>query len=490
MLRTQPLSFAKQNAAEIRDSLFETYKELEQECKRITDRFKLIHRSQLSNDHIYLPEDRIGFKRISTFRKLINSIPNNELHESQFMFTDAWFKSVLPHFFSEEWENNSDELSAEFGLDDRSLYTLTIAPRRWGKTRGVCIFIFAVLIAIPGIKITVYASVKRYAEEIKRQVMRFFQLTDRERFVVGDCPEKLFIGEAPLSAGSGRLSAKAKEACDKTTTSVLWTLSAGSQARTVRGSGGDIVIFEEAAFITQTLLMAILPVLSVTNTALIAISTAMGPDNIYTKLFESKDLTGKPLFKIMWVRLVCKRCEHLDLRDSGNICPHVNVRPPPWRSLESQKRVDRFMTESASRQELSGLIVENGFYLFRPYLKDFRSCVINVNECGIRAAESNQMTIYMGIDPAESGICEFAFLSYIVIDEKPVVKKPPFVYFVMCAYFFFFVLAGRRVWDDQEGIIAFISADRHQLKKTAASPMNQIFCSGIVCGHIGFCGAP
>ncbi len=69
--------------------------------------------------------------------------------------------------------------------------------------------------------------------------------------------------------------------------------------QTLRGTGGDVVYLEEAAFIDDAVIYeVVLPLLQMTGTALIGISTPPDdPGNFYSSLFDMKEASGDPLFE-------------------------------------------------------------------------------------------------------------------------------------------------------------------------------------------------
>ena len=84
-------------------------------------------------------------------------------------------------------------------------------------------------------------------------------------------------------------------------------------SKTLRGSGGDVLWLEEAAFMPPSLFFeVVLPLLEVDKTSMLAISTPSpeGNMNFYTTMMDSKDPnTGKPMFKVLKVGLACDACQ-------------------------------------------------------------------------------------------------------------------------------------------------------------------------------------
>ena len=86
--------------------------------------------------------------------------------------------------------------------------------------------------------------------------------------------------------------------------------SPGPQVATTKGTGGDIIILEEAAYIDPGFFYeTVAPLLIMGDTSLLAISTLREEVNFYTRLMRMRDrLTSAPLFTCLSVQLACKQC--------------------------------------------------------------------------------------------------------------------------------------------------------------------------------------
>ena len=67
----------------------------------------------------------------------------------------------------------------------------------------------------------------------------------------------------------------------------------------LRGTGGDLVILEEAAFIDESVFNeVVIPLLEVSNTVLVGISTPLDKNNYYSSLVNLVDDQGKRVFHL------------------------------------------------------------------------------------------------------------------------------------------------------------------------------------------------
>ena len=72
------------------------------------------------------------------------------------------------------------------------------------------------------------------------------------------------------------------------------------QIGTTKGTGGDVLILEEAAYCDEGFFYeTVAPILSIGSASLVAISTLTSEINFYTRLIKMKDpATDRPLFAV------------------------------------------------------------------------------------------------------------------------------------------------------------------------------------------------
>ena len=109
-------------------------------------------------------------------------------------------------------------------------------------------------------------------------------------------------------------------------------------ARTLRGTGGDLTISEEAAFISPDVWTeVVIPLIEVKDTALIAISTPLDSSKTKYTLGNMKNENNHSVFEVLEARAACRACIK-SLPDPSK-CPHVQFERPSWKSKEKQKIV-------------------------------------------------------------------------------------------------------------------------------------------------------
>ena len=97
------------------------------------------------------------------------------------------------------------------------------------------------------------------------------------------------------------------------------------QIGTTKGTGGDVLILEEAAYCDEGFFYeTVAPILSVGTASLVAISTLTSEINFYTRLIKMRDpSTGRPLFTTRCIELVCEKC-----KEEGKSQDCVSALPP------------------------------------------------------------------------------------------------------------------------------------------------------------------
>ncbi len=120
------------------------------------------------------------------------------------------------------------------------------------------------------------------------------------------------------------------------------------QISTTKGTGGDLIVLEEAAYVEPGFFYeTVAPLLLIGNTSLIAISTLTSEINFYTRLLRMRDkVTGLPLFTSISVQLACRRCIE-DGRAAA--CVHMLHLVPRWQSSDRHVKLKTIMQVLAKK---------------------------------------------------------------------------------------------------------------------------------------------
>jgi len=120
------------------------------------------------------------------------------------------------------------------------------------------------------------------------------------------------------------------------------TLCVYVQIGTTKGTGGDVLILEEAAYCDEGFFYeTVAPILSVGSASLVAISTLTSEINFYTRLIKMRDpATGRPLFVTRSIELCCEKCKE---DGKSHECVHMLHLVPSWQSQERHRKLHVMM---------------------------------------------------------------------------------------------------------------------------------------------------
>ena len=180
------------------------------------------------------------------------------------------------------------------------------------------------------------------------------------------------------------------------------------QVGTTKGTGGEILILEEAAYVHPNFFYeTVAPLMIVGNTTLLGISTLTSEINFYTRLLKLRDKsTGAPMFCSLSIKLSCDQCQE---EGKATECVHLLHLVPRWQNSERHVRLKTIMQDRPDliQSELAGLA-------FDSLQQAFRSTDID------RAFEARDRQpildedIFIMIDPAAGGPqSDYAVLSFV-----------------------------------------------------------------------------
>ena len=176
---------------------------------------------------------------------------------------------------------------------------------------------------------------------------------------------------------------------------------------TTKGTGGDIIILEEAAYVDANFFYeTVAPLMTIGTTCFLAISTLRDEINFYTRLMRMKDrMTGQPMFTCLSVQLACPKC-----RDEGKAadCIHLLHLVPRWQSGERHMRLKTIMQDRPDliQSELAGMAFDSLQCVFR-------SADLEVMFTQEPPEPELNADVYLFIDPAAGGPqSDYAILSF------------------------------------------------------------------------------
>jgi len=247
-----------------------------------------------------------GDRYVRNIRQTLDTF-GYERTTSQRRFHDAYLQACLPAIYGpRDFSRNQSRILAEHGLAKMHYEVLVVSPRRWGKTFSIGMFCAAMLLNSPGCWISVFSTGQRASTALLDTVGKFINAAGAADRIVKKNQEELFVKCAPG---------------DPPEEDYRFLRSYPSSVSGLKGVGAKVVILEEASRLdNQVFTEVVVPLLGVSGTALLGISTPLGEENLYSELVNSVDPTsGDRLFRTLEVVLICPACQKAGVKD---VCPH------------------------------------------------------------------------------------------------------------------------------------------------------------------------
>jgi hypothetical protein len=182
----------------------------------------------------------------------------------------------------------------------------------------------------------------------------------------------------------------------------------------LRGITANIVILEEAAFISPALFYEVIaPLLGVERTVVLAISTPdESEDNYYSRLMDIKDPMEEnaPLFKTIRIGLACDTCVS---NNQASQCTHKQKLVPPWKSSRRQDKMRKIMAADKHlfMRENLGMISNSTQFMFPPHM------VKRLHDATPFQFSRKCNLLYCAIDPSGGGTQSDYAVSTICVEK-------------------------------------------------------------------------
>ena len=163
--------------------------------------------------------DKLGYARSAT---------QKEIHKGM-------VASVLPRIFRYESDTEIKVAMAQYNLKETSQQFMVLCPRRHGKTIATALFISAYLLAIPTCTVSVYSTARRASQELLNLIKKMVNTLPMAKQFESISNQETY--EITINGDKRRCS------------------SYPGCSRTLRGTGGDLIVLEEAAYIDEVKLI-------------------------------------------------------------------------------------------------------------------------------------------------------------------------------------------------------------------------------------------
>jgi hypothetical protein len=279
-----------------------------------------------------VPGDQITYDLRAAIRKFPRCTAQ------QLLFTEVFWASQCPFIYGNDFEVHETRIKQENNTDEFYQYALVCCPRRWGKTYITSIYCACTLLTVPDSKIVLYSPGKRQSQMIMDLVRdHLTYLRDTHGYLYETVMGKDNQENLHIIVDGNRRS----------------IVGLPAKAETVRGTGGTLIICEEAAVMPLKFISnVVFPVTAVGLASCICISTIQGDSmegeqNWFTTLLDMCYPDGRPMFNTFKLYQACKACI-----DAGQAekCEHLKDELPWWHKQSKQMLV-RDMMEKLGQGE-------------------------------------------------------------------------------------------------------------------------------------------
>ena len=315
--------------------------------------------------------DKMGYTRSAT---------QKEIHKGM-------VASVLTRVFQHESDTEMKLAMQDYGLKETSQQFMVLCPRRHGKTVATALFIAAYLLSIPTCTVSVYSTARRASQELLNMIKKMVAtLPMAKSFETVNNQETL-----ELSINGDKRRCSSYPGC----------------SRTLRGTGGDLIVLEEAAYIDESIFNeVVIPLLEIEVTSVIAISTPSTEDNYYSKLRDLRTKAGVPVFTVFTAKRMCPVC----VAEGKDTCVHLEVDKAPWKSGGKRDIVEALYGANTvlAKRELEGTVMDD---MQSAYSKRMVHATFDAPRIRFRGGIDPPKVVYVAIDPSGGGASKFSMAS-------------------------------------------------------------------------------
>ena len=171
-----------------------------------------------------------GWRRLKTLRKALDSFKPFERTRMQKRFHHAFMQATAMHLFKDDTDVDLARVMSINGWKHLKQQCLAMTPRRFGKTMSVGMFVAAYLYSVENAEICIFSTGRRASQKLLELIKSLIEKlpNGRERILKFN-QEILNVSNFDGSPGASKLS------------------SFPSNAKTLRGVGGNLVIMEEVS---------------------------------------------------------------------------------------------------------------------------------------------------------------------------------------------------------------------------------------------------
>ena len=312
--------------------------------------------------------------------------------KDQKIFHEAFLHACIPIIYGDEWEKDRVAILRYHGISKISQEVMCMTPRRWGKTWSVAMFVAAMAVTVPGLRILIFSTGGRASGSLMELIVKFIGYAGYERHICKVGVERVSIARGERPPGVTVRSAAAKDMTQLASTAHIFSFPASVSS--LRGCTGRLILVEEAAFLKEEMFkQVIVPLLGVVGTVMLMISTPDDEYGYYVELMNTKNEHGEPMFKTIRIGLSCDACVKTGTMAQ---CVHVVRNFPPWKTaglLAKQSPIMARDSKTNARENYGVLASDRQFVFGKNYIQTWFT--------GLRVRLFDPVdTVFMAVDPA------------------------------------------------------------------------------------------
>ena len=330
--------------------------------------------------------------------KMRSLISRRYMTKNQLIIMEILISANLENIYGYAFKDNELRIKKENSVHKIRPYVFVGVPRRNGKTFVVAWFVTVALLYMQNVECVIFAP-------SRDQTKIFFQEIRASLDFV-----------AALGIPFKVISNSMKEICIRSPCENYYNkiLALGSNSDTSRGISANIVIADELSFITDAYLKSvILPLLMVSKTSFIGISTVNGEENHFFKFLSMQDTEDASCpIEVFQFYGACFNCRH-----KGNVesCKHLINEQPDWISDSRKKDVAKMYKvlggEDMARQEIMGMVKQENVNAFdENHITRMFDAQHMVDE---KIFSIKPSMVYSVIDPTGGGGSDLAIVSFV-----------------------------------------------------------------------------
>ena len=331
--------------------------------------------------------------------RIRSALTQLNLGYQQRLFSEVFIQANLQNIYGDEYRYNEVNIKKKNAVDTLPVLTLISLPRRSGKSWGVSRCIAAALVCIPNWSCAVFSPFQRQSDYLMEMVRNALDTLKEIGFEFEFSPGK--NNQETLGLTWGR------------TSSVFHALPA--KEGSTRGITAKCIILEEMAVMPAAFFKKVpLPLLMVSGSVMIGISSIMETTNYFSNLLSFND-PRKNIRDSIYSYKFQAACNQCIAKGTARECRHMNNEIGEWLPPERRDLVSAIYLhlgdEETMDQENLGIshdITKAAFdskLIHRLFSKD--------NPLVRSLSSENTKVIYSFIDPTGGGKSDLAICSCV-----------------------------------------------------------------------------